>query len=226
MYYIARSTTAETGDWYEVTYVAPSTTAGLTALDAWVTANPGNARVNNVGQSTAWEVTELVVEGFYVNTTGPAVSESIAIPASTAARRAECVDLLRSRLSEARQHFQHLEAESEQDFLIRRRSRLIAFINIDANLNSDAGWDTLKAACNQDQIILSYYADTRKVGTNNWYSAYSSPTDMRWYTFDQGSATTRNGVARPAAEPTSVLPSTPTAQQVNSADILKFLEVV
>ena len=96
MYYIARSSTAETGTFYPITHVVPATTAGSTALYAWIGANEGN-EVVEAAKDTPRRISVAVSEGDFYNTANNSVHVAITVADTAATTRAE----IRQLLSEA-----------------------------------------------------------------------------------------------------------------------------
>ena len=176
MYYIARSSTAETGTLFEVTYVAPATAAGATALYAWLDNNSGNEAVESA-KDTPRRFTVAVAAGDFINTADNSINTTITVGETADSAKEEIITLLRRKWLAANFNgFTSAEVARATNYA----RRLLAATELSAN-NTVARQDRIKTVANsidfeQVGIYLSTAWDAALASTNAQRAIYPWPS--------------------------------------------------
>ena len=213
MFYIARSTSAETGTMYRITRIVPATAAALTVLHAWVAANSGNAVVGN--PPTSFNNVDIE-EGQFIDTSDSSIHKAITYPVDAARQRAELQRLMYAQQSGAKDI---LLTADQRSVVQRLLTLLVACINIDANVTDGTRFDIFKLVVQMPLEELAYHLNTAE-----WNTHLSASTPVwRTFTIPSGGIASNNPgtVSVPSTDSGAVVQ--PTKSQYESANVQKFI---
>ena len=212
MFYIARSTSAETGTMYRITRIVPATAAGLTALNNWITANSGNAVVGSPATFNNVDIEE----GQYIDTSDNSIHKAITYPVDAARQRAELQRLMFAQRAGARDVFL---TDTQKSVVQRLLTLLVACINIDANVTDGTRFDIFKLVVQAPLEEIAYHLNTAE-----WNTHLSASTPVwRTFTIPSGGIAANNPgtVSVPSTDSGNI--TQPTKSQYESANVQKFI---